>query len=468
MYQMAKTIELAVVGHTNAGKTSLLRTLTRRTDFGQVSDKPGTTREVIAIALMMDGIDVIHFQDTPGLEDAPSLVEHLNSLDSALAAYQKIDAFLKGPESEGDFEQEAKVLRCMKSVDAALLVVDTRESPLPKFSKEVELLKLCAKPILPVLNYVGDQDSKESEWVGLFKIHGLHTRATFQTVAPMRDAEKNLYHDLGGLLPERRAELTELIEYLALERLDRHASGLRLVGELVLGLAAYRQTLDATVMSDEPAKLKATKQFRLEVASRCRQGLESMLELHGFKPGSAATTELPQLMERWSDDLYSAHALKKAGKRLGVGATLGGAAGLAADAALAGLSMGAGVTGGAALGAFLSQGRVGAKLVNKLRGIGELSLDDNALMVLVAQQLSMLIALERRAHADQFQLRDPSPIKFSEDEDETILRAITQARTYPEWAESKNMSAKQRKARDTQNEILCRHFRDIEATKLES
>ena len=30
----------AVVGHTNTGKTSLLRTLTRDVGFGQVSDRP--------------------------------------------------------------------------------------------------------------------------------------------------------------------------------------------------------------------------------------------------------------------------------------------------------------------------------------------------------------------------------------------------------------------------------------------
>ena len=35
---MSDPIRIAVVGHTNAGKTSLLRTLTRRIDFGAVSD----------------------------------------------------------------------------------------------------------------------------------------------------------------------------------------------------------------------------------------------------------------------------------------------------------------------------------------------------------------------------------------------------------------------------------------------
>jgi len=35
-------LKLAVVGHTNTGKTSLLRTLTRDVNFGEVSARPST------------------------------------------------------------------------------------------------------------------------------------------------------------------------------------------------------------------------------------------------------------------------------------------------------------------------------------------------------------------------------------------------------------------------------------------
>ena len=42
----APPIQVAVVGHTNTGKTSLLRTLTRNAEFGEISSRPGTTRHV--------------------------------------------------------------------------------------------------------------------------------------------------------------------------------------------------------------------------------------------------------------------------------------------------------------------------------------------------------------------------------------------------------------------------------------
>ncbi|MFM1832794.1 MAG: hypothetical protein RLZZ461_1110, partial [Planctomycetota bacterium] len=43
-----RDLRLAVVGHANTGKTSILQTLLRRRDFGIVSPRGGTTRAVEA------------------------------------------------------------------------------------------------------------------------------------------------------------------------------------------------------------------------------------------------------------------------------------------------------------------------------------------------------------------------------------------------------------------------------------
>ena len=63
-------LSLAVVGHTNTGKTSLLRTLLRDSGFGEVKNAPSTTRHVEEAAIT-DGADtLLYLYDTPGLEDA--------------------------------------------------------------------------------------------------------------------------------------------------------------------------------------------------------------------------------------------------------------------------------------------------------------------------------------------------------------------------------------------------------------
>lgn len=63
-------ITLAVIGHTNVGKTSLMRTLTRDDSFGEVKNASATTRHVEAVVIGDDNTDLIQLSDTPGLEDA--------------------------------------------------------------------------------------------------------------------------------------------------------------------------------------------------------------------------------------------------------------------------------------------------------------------------------------------------------------------------------------------------------------
>ncbi|WP_171019951.1 GTPase domain-containing protein [Hydrogenophaga sp. 2FB] len=136
----AGPIDIAVVGHTNAGKTSLLRTLTRQVHFGQVSDRPGTTRHVEAIDLEIGGQTLLRYFDTPGLEDSVALQYHLKQMPEALTPPERVRALLDGPEARGVFEQEAKVLRQMLASSAAIYVIDCREPVLPKYRSEIEVL----------------------------------------------------------------------------------------------------------------------------------------------------------------------------------------------------------------------------------------------------------------------------------------------------------------------------------------
>ena len=67
---MINTLILAVVGHTNVGKTSLLRTLLKDSYFGEVSHHPSTTKHVEGAKLLVEDKTLLEFYDTPGLEDA--------------------------------------------------------------------------------------------------------------------------------------------------------------------------------------------------------------------------------------------------------------------------------------------------------------------------------------------------------------------------------------------------------------
>src|SRR5690606_14213868 len=180
-------LKIAVVGHTNTGKTSLLRTLTRDSGFGDVADSPGTTRHVEGARLRLDGRPVLEWFDTPGMEDSIALLEYLERLDEPGARRDgpsRIRRFLDSPEAHRRYEQEARVLAKVLDCDAALYVIDARDPVLSKHRDELALLAACGRPLLPVLNFVNSPAHRAGEWRDAMARLGLHAALEFDTVAP--------------------------------------------------------------------------------------------------------------------------------------------------------------------------------------------------------------------------------------------------------------------------------------------
>ena len=140
---MTTPLSLAVVGHTNTGKTSLLRTLLRDSTFGEVKNAPSTTRHVEE-ALINDGDDsLVYLYDTPGLEDAGGVLDWLETHTSARDdGIERIQQFLSNHEAHHEFNQEAKVLRQVMQSDMAMYVIDAREPVLDKYKDELTIFVL--------------------------------------------------------------------------------------------------------------------------------------------------------------------------------------------------------------------------------------------------------------------------------------------------------------------------------------
>ena len=431
-------IRIAVVGHTNAGKTSLLRTLTRRVDFGEVSERPGTTRHVESVDLRIDGRSVVRFFDTPGLEDAVSLRQHLEAFDSAQTPPDRIRAFLQSPEAHGTFEQEAKVLRALLDVDAAFLVIDAREPVLPKFRAEIELLNSCARPVLPVLNFVRDAASREPAWKELLSAYGLHVLVRFDAAAPFTGAERDLYRDLATLLRDRREPLHRAVDQLEAEAANRRHAAAARIAELLVDAAAVRRTASAEAFADAAKREALVTALRRSVTDKAQRCTDDLLALYGFRQGDADEAPLQAIEGRWTLDFFEPEAMKAAGLLMGKGVVAGAAVGVVADLALAGLSLGAGAALGGAIGGAVSQGwgPFGRKLVNMLRDVQELSIEDNVLVVMAAWQLQLAQALERRGHAATERIA----VGGSAGRDvATAVRAARPARSHPEWESTRRL-----------------------------
>lgn len=450
-----QVIRIAVVGHTNAGKTSLLRTLTRRIDFGEVSDRPGTTRHVESVDLKIDGRSVVRFFDTPGLEDAVSLRQHLEAFDTTQTPPDRIREFLRSPEARGSFEQEAKVLRAMLDVDAAFLVVDAREPVLPKFRAEIELLNSCARPVLPVLNFVRDPASREPAWKELLSAYGLHVLVRFDAAAPFTGAERDLYRDLATLLRPHREPLHRAVDTLEAEAAQRRHAAAARIAELLVDASAVRRTASAEDFADKAKREALVSALRQSITDKAQRCTDDLLALYGFRQGDADEAPLQAVEGRWTLDLFEPEAMKAAGLLMGKGVVAGAAVGVVADLALAGLSLGAGAALGGAIGGAVSQGwgPFGRKLMNMMRDVQELSIEDSVLVVMTAWQLQLAQALERRGHAATARIA----IQGSAGREvATAVRAARPARSHPEWESTRRLRWTASAAREALIEHVAR------------
>lgn len=452
-------LKLVLVGHTNVGKTSLLRTLTRDVDFGEVSHRPSTTRHVEGARLSVAGEALLELYDTPGLEDAQALFDYLESVDASHknAASPRLDGparlglFLEGSEARQRFEQEAKVLRQLLKSDAGLYVIDAREPVLAKYRDELQILASAGKPLLPVLNFVGSREQREPVWREALARLGLHALVRFDSVAPPIDGERQLYESLALLLEHSRPTFQRLLTEHEHQRQARRASAAHSIAELLIDCAAYR----TRVASLGSAAEQAVEALRQTIRQREQRCVETLLRIYAFRRDDATASDLPLLDGRWGDDLFNPETLKQLGIRLSSGIAAGAAAGAGVDILAGGLTLGAAALVGAIAGGALQTARsYGDRLVGKLRGQRELTVDDAVLRLLALRQQRLLAALERRGHAalDKIELRSIDEHTWRQGK---LPEALRKARAHAEWSALNNKKAAHAAGREEQLERLA-------------
>ena len=386
---MHKPLSLAVVGHTNTGKTSLLRTLLRDSHFGEVKNAPATTRHVEQAAIS-DGSEVlVYLYDTPGLEDAGGVLDWLEANTSPRSdGIERLQQFLDSPEAAGDFNQEAKVLRQLLQSDMALYVADAREPVLEKYKDELTVLSWCAKPVMPVFNFTAGQDL--GGWTTMLARRTLHVYSGFDTVAFDFEGEIRLWDNLATMLPERGLlDRLTAVRRQEWQRLDREARA-KIAGFL-LDVAAYRQEIG----EDDPPE-PALHTMQEQVRQLERQTHQQLFALYRFYHPDIESRDWT--LKAFEQDPFDSDVLLEYGIRTGKGAATGALLGFGVDIVTLGGSLGLGTAIGGLLGGVLPNMQ---DISDKISGRKTLFIDPETLTLLAARALELLAALQTRGHAAQ-------------------------------------------------------------------
>jgi len=393
----APPVRIAVVGHTNAGKTSLMRTLTRRRRFGEVSSRPATTRHVEMAEIGLEGKKAIELFDTPGLEDSTGLLAYLDAARHETGGdwTSAIEQLIASPAGTS-FEQEAKALAQLRQSDVALYVIDARDKVRAKHRDELEVLGRCAVPILPVLNFVADPAALTGEWRSELARKNMHAIVAFDTVVFDEAGEDALYAKIGTML-DRFAPLFRALSQMLKDRREeiRRASA-KLIADLLIDAAAARRTYQS---GDAAAEAERAEDLKKALRKREAKCVKALIALQDFSDEDYATKQLPIEHGEWREDPFDPATLARFGLSAGKAAATGAAAGLAVDLMTGGLTLGVAALAGAAAGFLFDTVRKhGGGLLDRLSGTTTLTIAEATLKVIAMRELALAVALLHRGH----------------------------------------------------------------------
>lgn len=388
------TIALSLISHTNAGKTTLARTLLQR-DVGEVRDAPHVTEFSEDHLLLRSAAgDELRLWDTPGLGDSVRLVRRLKLQGGALGWFltQLWDRW-----RDRSFWYTQQALRHVRDqAQVVLYLVNAAESPEAAAYVEAEmaLLAWLDKPVLVLLNQLGQPAPEdEAREVERWRRHLQALRAGVQ-VLPM-DAfarcwvqERALLQAVAALLDgageaaSRGAAMARLAAAWQHAREATFAQSMAVLAGSLARTACARQRVDAARGLGERLRRVAARlapllggsggddalgEARTALAAQLddevRASTAELLALHGLE-GRAQGEILARVATQ-----FTVQARVHEGRAAVLGGVLSGAlAGLKADLATGGLTMGAGLLAGGLLGALGAAGL--ARGINVMRGGG--------------------------------------------------------------------------------------------------
>ncbi|MEM8593850.1 MAG: DUF3482 domain-containing protein [Pseudomonadota bacterium] len=438
---------IAIVGHTNTGKTSFLRSLLRQHQFGEVENRAGTTRHVEEVTMRLAGNQRCDFYDTPGMEDAMGVLDELDELLPSLRndSVQAIHQFMNDSASYDLFDQEIKVLRQVLQSDVCIYVIDAREAVLGKYRDELQLLALCGKPILPLFNFT-QQDNNMDEWKAMLSNLNLHVVADFDTVMFNQDHEQKLLEQLALLVSDKGPVLKTLMTSKAQQWARRMELAREAIATSLIDLAAWQETY-----VEDHEMSRRIDEFQNIARQEEQRMVAKLLEIYEFPSDALAYTELDLEAAGWTQDLFDADTWAMYGVDVGSAVARGGAVGFTVDVLSGGLTLGLGTAIGASAGLLMRKGR---EWSDKVKGYKVWRLNANCLRLMTVRQQLLLNTISSRRHANvSAELLDDQVADTVE-----LPKPLKKARFKPYWSrfsqQHKSHSSSRRKAIQTLSKEL--------------
>lgn len=370
----AVQIQLALISHTNNGKTTLARTLTG-IDIGEVRDAAHVTifAESHTLLTTPQG-DALQLWDTPGFGDSVRLLKRLGQAGNPIGWFLRevIDRYRDRP-----FWLSQQAMRTAKdAADLVLYLVNSSEDPRDTgyLPAEMKILEWLDKPVVVLLNQVGrprplaQEQAEQERWrEHLRQYPAVRDVLALDAFGRSWVHERVFYEALGKLLaPPLQPGYARLLATWQQRNGARYEGAMRLLAAQLSAAARdseampgenstlLKSALKVVGIGKNEAQQRQDKAMAALLARLNQNSVEStreLLLLHQLDP-----TDAGKINERVREHFAVRAPIDKAQAGL-LGAMLSGAAtGLSADLMAGGLTLGGGALLGGVVGALTFAG----------------------------------------------------------------------------------------------------------------
>ena len=371
---MSSTIQLALISHTNNGKTTLARTL-MGVDVGEVRDAAHVTitSESHTLLATPQG-DELRLWDTPGFGDSVRLLKRLGQSGNPIGWFLRevLDRYRDRP-----FWLSQQALRAARdAADVVLYLVNSSEDPRDAgyVPAEMKILEWLGKPVVVLLNQTGrprpqaEEQAEQARWrEHLRQYPVVRDVLALDAFARCWVHERVFYEALGRLLTaEQQQGYARLFAAWEAGNAARYDQALRLLADQLAAAARDSEPVEAESKSMLKSALKVVGIGKSEELQRQEKAMarlvyrlnqttaattRELLISHKLDPAEAAT-----INARVRDHFLLRAPVDQAQAGL-LGAIISGAAtGLSADLLAGGLTLGGGALVGGVVGALTFAG----------------------------------------------------------------------------------------------------------------
>ena len=386
------TPEIAIMGHPNEGKSSVLSTLAED-DSVRVSPTPGETTRCRTFPVVIDGREVLRFTDTPGFQNPGRVLSMLRRLSGDSGDI--IRQFREQAKHIRELSDDCELLLPVERGAGIIYVVDGSRPVRNVDREEMEILRLTGRPRMAIINCKAEGDAFLQDWKDEFRkafnanrVFNAH-RATYAERILLLTALQSIDQDWQPVIGQ-------VIAAFQRDWTARNRAAADHIIAMLGDCLRYRLTVAVdTETADRSREEELVRQFNrhlAEIERRCHDKIRALFKHHIFDyrlpPRSILREDL------FNERTWQVLGLSK--KQLAIIGGIGGAAvGAGLDVAHAGLSMGVYAALGGAIGALGAL--LGGETVSANASFMGIKLGGQQLQIGPVNSINLLLVLLNRA-----------------------------------------------------------------------